>query len=142
AALEEVVMAMRVRRDAMQAETAIDPRYLHDASELVSELSGYVVQRNKAIVGANAFAHEAGIHQDGMLKDASTYQIIDPNELGMRRTLPLGKHSGRHAFSRACAETGIELSREELDAAFRRFKVLADGGKAVGLNEVFEKVPA
>jgi len=142
AALEEVVMAMRVRRDAMQAETAIDPRYLHDASELVSELSGYVVQRNKAIVGANAFAHEAGIHQDGMLKDASTYQIIDPNELGMRMTLPLGKHSGRHAFSRACAETGIELSREELDAAFRRFKVLADGGKAVGLNEVFEKVPA
>jgi 2-isopropylmalate synthase len=142
AALEEVVMAMRVRRDAVQAETAVDPRYLHDASELVSELSGYVVQRNKAIVGANAFAHEAGIHQDGMLKDASTYQIIDPNELGVRMTLPLGKHSGRHAFSRACAEAGIELSREELDTAFRRFKVLADGGKAVKLNEVFEKVPA
>jgi 2-isopropylmalate synthase len=133
---------MRVRRDAMEAETGVDPRYLHDASELVSEATGYVVQRNKAIVGANAFAHEAGIHQDGILKDVSTYQIIDPADVGMQMTLPLGKHSGRHAFSRACAEAGMELSREELDAAFRRFKVLADGGKAVTLNEVFEEVPA
>ena len=81
---------------------------------------------NKAIVGANAFAHEAGIHQDGMLKDVATYQIIDPSELGLAMTLPLGKHSGRHAFSRACAEAGLELDEDELVEAFARFKARAD----------------
>src|SRR5207253_798993 len=82
--------------------------------------------RNKAIVGANAFAHESGIHQDGMLKDARTYQIMDPAEVGALMTLPLGKHSGRHAFARACADAGLDLDAAQLSAAFVRFKTLAD----------------
>jgi 2-isopropylmalate synthase len=94
------------------------------------------------VVGANAFAHEAGIHQDGMLKDERTYQIIDPAEVGVRMTLPLGKHSGRHAFARACAERGVELLGDDLNAAFRRFKALADSGRAVALEDVLEAVPA
>src|SRR3989442_9386436 len=99
-------MALRVRADAHNVDTAIDPGAIWNASSLVSELTGYAVQRNKAIVGANAFAHEAGIHQDGLLKDVATYQIMDPAELGLTMTLPLGKHSGRHAFVRACHEAG------------------------------------
>ena len=138
AALEEVVMALRVRAAAFDAETGVDLRGLHEASALVSELTHYPVQRNKAVVGANAFAHEAGIHQDGVLKDASTYQIIDPSELGLATTLPLGKHSGRHAFARACDDAGITVRRDELDDAFARFKRLADVGGAVSLAAVFE----
>ena len=109
AALEEVVMALRVRADELRAETGVNVGEIGISSALVSRLTGYAVQRNKAIVGANAFAHEAGIHQDGMLKDAATYQIMDPEELGLTMTLPLGKHSGRHAFARACADAGIDL---------------------------------
>jgi 2-isopropylmalate synthase len=142
AALEEVVMALRVRADALGCETGVVTGEIGRASQLVSELTGYRVQRNKAIVGANAFAHEAGIHQDGMLKDAATYQIMDPAELGLVMTLPLGKHSGRHAFARACAEAGIELTQEALEAAFRRFKRLADTRKHVTLFDVFEEVAA
>ncbi len=142
AALEEIVMGLRVRRESFGAETGVDPRWIHEVSTLVSQVTGYVVQPNKAIVGANAFAHEAGIHQDGVLKDVSTYQIMDPNELGLAMTLPLGKHSGRHAFARACAEAGIELDRDEVNAAFARFKRLADLGGAVSLAEVFEEVRA
>ena len=142
AALEEVVMALRVRRDAYGAETGIDVGEIGRASALVSRLTGYSVQRNKAIVGANAFAHEAGIHQDGMLKDEATYQIMDPRELGLTMTLPLGKHSGRHAFARACADAGIELEADELNRAFRRFKELADRGEAVTLYDVFEQASA
>ena len=95
---------------------------------------------NKAIVGANAFAHEAGIHQDGMLKDSDTYQIIDPAVLGLAMTLPLGKHSGRHAFSRACADAGLTLDEDELIVAFARFKALADDGRAVSIHELFQEV--
>jgi 2-isopropylmalate synthase len=142
ASLEEIVMALRVRSDHFAVETSIDTEEITRASRLVSERTGYVVQPNKAVVGANAFAHEAGIHQDGMLKDARTYQIIDPVEVGVRMTLPLGKHSGRHAFARACAERGVELMGEELNAAFRRFKALADTGHAVVLEDVLEGVPA
>jgi 2-isopropylmalate synthase len=142
AALEEVVMALRVRADELDAETGVDIGEIGASSALVSRLTGYVVQRNKAIVGANAFAHEAGIHQDGMLKDTATYQIMDPEELGLTMTLPLGKHSGRHAFARACAEAGIDLPPEELRSAFARFKRLADERKAVTLYDVFEEVPA
>jgi 2-isopropylmalate synthase len=91
-------------------------------------------------VGANAFAHEAGIHQDGMLKDNETYQIMDPKTLGLEMTLPLGKHSGRHAFARACQEAGIKLDDVALADAFRRFKQLADSGKTVTLSDVFEEV--
>ncbi|MGE5275344.1 MAG: 2-isopropylmalate synthase [Verrucomicrobiota bacterium] len=141
AALEEVVMALRVRADELRAETAVNVGEIGSASALVSRLTGYAVQRNKAIVGANAFAHEAGIHQDGMLKDAATYQIMDPEELGLTMTLPLGKHSGRHAFARACADAGIDLPADELRAAFARFKRLADERKAVTLYDVFEEVP-
>jgi 2-isopropylmalate synthase len=140
AALEEVVMALRVRRDEYRAETGVVVGEIGRSSALVSRLTGYSVQRCKAIVGANAFAHEAGIHQDGVLKDVSTYQIMDPEELGLTMTLPLGKHSGRHAFARACAEAGIKLEREELNRAFTRFKELADSRPAVTLHEVFEGV--
>ena len=139
AALEEVVMALRVRRDAFAAETGVVVGEIGRTSALVSRLTGYSVQRCKAIVGANAFAHEAGIHQDGVLKDVSTYQIMDPEELGLQMTLPLGKHSGRHAFARACAEAGIELERHELNRAFTRFKELADVRAAVTLTDVFEE---
>jgi len=140
AALEEVVMALRVRADELEAETGVNLGEIGVSSALVSRLTGYAVQRNKAIVGANAFAHEAGIHQDGMLKDAATYQIMDPEELGLTMTLPLGKHSGRHAFARACAEAGIDLPADELRTAFARFKRLADERKAVTLYDVFEEV--
>jgi 2-isopropylmalate synthase len=142
AALEEVVMALRVRADLLGCETGVDVGEIGRASQLVSELTGYAVQRNKAIVGASAFAHEAGIHQDGMLKDAATYQIMDPGELGLTMTLPLGKHSGRHAFRRACEDAGISLTDIDLTAAFQRFKALADTRKAVTLYDVFEEVAA
>jgi len=109
AALEEIVMALRVRHDSLGVDTGIDPGQIVPASALVARLTGYDVPPNKAIVGANAFAHEAGIHQDGLLKDTATYQIIEPKELGLAMTLPLGKHSGRHAFARACADAGLQL---------------------------------
>jgi 2-isopropylmalate synthase len=136
AALEEVVMALRTRADRFGVETGLDVSHIGAASRLVERLTGCPVQPNKAIVGANAFAHEAGIHQDGMLKDARTYQIMDPAELGLEMTLPLGKHSGRHAFARASAAAGIELAGEELNEAFKRFKRLADSGGRVHIDEV------
>jgi 2-isopropylmalate synthase len=140
AALEEVVMALRVRRPAFDVDTGVNVAEIGRSSRLVEDLTGYRVQRNKAIVGASAFAHEAGIHQDGMLKDTDTYQIMDPAELGLVMTLPLGKHSGRHAFARACSEAGIELDRAALNEAFARFKELADSRKHVTLADVFEEV--
>ncbi|HJQ83037.1 MAG TPA: 2-isopropylmalate synthase, partial [Candidatus Binatia bacterium] len=138
AALEEVVAALLVRRDHFRAETGVDAGELAAASRLVADRTGCLVPPNKAVVGANAFAHEAGIHQDGMLKDERTYQILDPRAVGARMTLPLGKHSGRHAFARACSARGVKLAGEELNAAFRRFKSLADGGRAVALDELFD----
>ena len=140
AALEEVVMAMRVREDTLQARTGVDPSQIGNASRVVERLTGSPVPPNKAIVGANAFAHEAGIHQDGLLKDVATYQIIDPSELGLAMTLPLGKHSGRHAFSRACAEAGLDLDEHALVSAFARFKARADEGRAVSIHELFQEV--
>ncbi len=142
AALEEVVMAFRVRTDALGYETGVDVSEIGRVSQVVSQLTGYGVQRNKAIVGASAFAHEAGIHQDGMLKNAATYQIMDPEELGLTMTLPLGKHSGRHAFRNACEHAGMRLSDDELASAFQRFKALADARKAVTLYDVFDEVAA
>ncbi|MES1246478.1 MAG: 2-isopropylmalate synthase [Actinomycetota bacterium] len=138
ASLEETVMVLDVRGAAFDVFSDVDTTEIMRTSRLVSERTGYVVQPNKAIVGANAFAHEAGIHQDGMLKDARTYQIVDPARVGARLTLPLGKHSGRHAFARACAEHGIELSGEALNSAFRRFKEHADAGHGVALADIFE----
>jgi len=140
ASLEEVVMALRVRGDKFDAETGVDPAEIGRASRLVERLTGYRVPPNKAIVGANAFAHEAGIHQDGLLKDTATYQIMDPGELGVAMTLPLGKHSGRHAFARACADAGVELEADELAGAFERFKTLADTGRPVTIAALFAEV--
>jgi 2-isopropylmalate synthase len=142
AALEEIVMALRVRHDRLGVETGIDPAQIGPSSALVSRLTGYDVPPNKAIVGANAFAHEAGIHQDGLLKDTATYQIIEPKELGLAMTLPLGKHSGRHAFARACSDAGLQLDKELLTQAFMRFKALADTGQHVSLDAVFIEVTA
>jgi len=142
ASLEEIVVALKVRNDHFDVETGVDTRKLAATSRLVSERTGYPVQPNKAIVGANAFAHEAGIHQDGMLKDARTYQIIDPEDVGVSMTLPLGKHSGRHAFARALAARGVQLEGDELNAAFGRFKARADKGGPVLFDEIFMEVTA
>ena len=140
ASLEEVVMAMRVRGDALGAYSDIDLSQIGPASRLVERLTSYPVPPNKAIVGANAFAHEAGIHQDGLLKDVATYQIIDPSELGLEMTLPLGKHSGRHAFSRACEAAGLRLDKNQLVEAFARFKARADAGATVSIQELMQEV--
>ena len=134
------LMALRVRGDALQAHTGVEVSQIGPASRLVERLTHYPVPPNKAIVGSNAFAHEAGIHQDGLLKDVATYQIIDPDELGLAMTLPLGKHSGRHAFSRACAEAGLSLDEDELILAFARFKARADEGGVVSIHELVQEV--
>ncbi len=132
AALEEIVMALKVRRDAMPFTTGIDTTMLARASKLVSNVTGFPVQFNKAIVGKNAFAHESGIHQDGMLKNVETYEIMRPEEVGVHATsLVLGKLSGRHAFRDKLVALGYELSDEAIQEAFKRFKELADKKKHV-----------
>jgi len=131
-ALEEVVMALRVRHDIMPYDTGIDTKRIMQASRVVSAVSGFPVQYNKAIVGKNAFAHESGIHQDGMLKNAETFEIMRPEDVGLTQTnLVMGKHSGRHAFKTKLAELGIELGENALADAFVRFKALADRKKEV-----------
>jgi len=132
AALEEIVMALRTRPDAMPYETGIRTTDIMKASRLVSAVTGFVVQPNKAIVGANAFAHESGIHQDGMLKHAGTYEIMTPESVGLNRsTLVMGKHSGRHAFRKKLEELGFQLADNQINDAFVRFKDLADRKKEV-----------
>jgi len=132
AALEEVVMAIRTRGDVMPYETRVETTMLTRASKLVSNVSAFPVQYNKAIVGRNAFAHESGIHQDGMLKNASTYEIMTPESVGVKATsLVMGKHSGRHAFREKLKELGYELGDNQLEDAFKRFKDLADRKKHV-----------
>jgi len=132
AALEEVVMAMRVRNDVMPYWTAIDATMLTRASKLVSAATSFPVQYNKAIVGRNAFAHESGIHQDGMLKHTQTYEIMRPEDVGVKQTsLVMGKHSGRHAFQHKLEELGYRLAGNQLEDAFVRFKALADRKKHV-----------
>jgi 2-isopropylmalate synthase len=132
AAMEEVVMAIRTRRDLLPFDTAICSQHIMTVSRLVSMLTGMVVQANKAIVGANAFAHESGIHQDGVLKERTTYEIIDPKDIGLSKgTLVLGKHSGRHALKAKIEEIGYRLSDEEIDRVFTRFKSLADKKKEI-----------
>ncbi len=126
-ALEEVVMALHTRARFFAVETGIDTTQLHRTSRLVSTLSGMPVQPNKAIVGANAFAHEAGIHQDGMIKERQTYEIMRPETVGLAQSeLVMGKHSGRHALKVRLEELGHPLDSDALGAAFRRFKKLAD----------------
>lgn len=130
--LEEVVMTLHTRRAALGLRTGIDTTQLTRASRLVSKVTGMLVQPNKAIVGANAFAHEAGIHQDGMLKHEETYEIMRPETVGAARTeLVLGKHSGRHAFGARLAELGYPLEGADLERAFKRFKTLADKKKTI-----------
>jgi 2-isopropylmalate synthase len=130
--LEEVVMALRTRRPIFNLETGIETQQISRLSKQVSNYTGMVVQPNKAIVGANAFAHEAGIHQDGMLKHQTTYEIMRPEDVGVNQTkLVLGKHSGRHALRNRLAEMGHSLDEVELDKAFVRFKELADRKKVI-----------
>lgn len=131
-ALEEVVMSLVTRRPVYGLNTGIDTTQLTRASRLVSSRTGMVVQPNKAIVGANAFAHESGIHQDGMLKHAETYEIMRPEAVGAQKTLlVLGKHSGRAAVANRLRELGIALNDDALQAAFERFKILADKKKQI-----------
>ena len=137
ASLEEIVMAVRVRKDAFDCDTGIDATQLVNTSKMVSAATGFVVQPNKAIVGANAFSHESGIHQDGMLKDSETYEIMKPEDVGWHETkLPLGKLSGRAAFRTRLSKLGIRLEPDALDAAFARFKRLADKKKDVHDDEL------
>jgi 2-isopropylmalate synthase len=132
AALEEIVMALRTRHDLMPYTTGIKTDHIMKASRLVSAITGFAVQPNKAIVGANAFAHESGIHQDGMLKNAQTYEIMTPESVGLHRsTLVMGKHSGRHAFKEKLKELGFQLGENAVEDAFRRFKDLADRKKEI-----------
>jgi 2-isopropylmalate synthase len=132
ASLEEVIMAIRVRADRMPFATRIDTRELYASSQLLTSLTGESVQANKAIVGRNAFAHEAGIHQDGMLKDRRTYEIMRPEDVGVpQATLVLGKHSGRHAVQRRCEQLGVTLERRELDAVYKAVIAFADREKTV-----------
>ena len=131
-ALEEVVMAMKVRNDLMPYQTRIDTKKIMQISRRVATVSGFNVQFNKAIVGKNAFAHESGIHQDGMLKNAETFEIMRPEDIGLAGTsLPLGKHSGRAALRSKLKELGIELADNQLKDVFVRFKELADRKKEV-----------
>jgi 2-isopropylmalate synthase len=130
--LEEAVMAIKMRPDVFKCQTRVNTKRIYPISRLVSSLTGIHVQRNKAIVGENAFAHEAGIHQHGMLSNRTTYEIMDPNELGIpASTLVLGKHSGRHALRDRMLQLGFELSEEQLDKVFDQFKTLADRKKEV-----------
>src|SRR6478609_2740823 len=132
ASLEEIVMLLRTREPALGLWTGIETTEIARTSRLVSRLTGYPVQPNKAIVGRNAFAHEAGIHQDGVLKERATYEIMDATTVGLKsNAIVLGKHSGRHALRKALAEMGFELDGQALNTAFKRFKEIADRKKQV-----------
>lgn len=136
ASLEEVVMATRVRPDRLPYTTTIESTELFKTSQLLSSLTQEPVQSNKAIVGRNAFAHEAGIHQDGVIKDRRTYEIMRPEDVGLKSTLVLGKHSGRHAVKQRCEQMGYDLTRFELDRVYREVIALADNQKTVEDDDV------
>lgn len=138
AALEEIVMALKVRNDFFKADTGVVTQEIYRTSRLISKITGMVVQPNKAVVGANAFAHEAGIHQDGVLKERTTYEIMRPEDVGIPSSkIVLGKHSGRHAFKKRLEELGFSLTEDEINRAFERFKRLADQKKYI-FNEDIE----
>jgi len=149
ASLEEIAMGLRTRKDFFDADTGIRTEEISKTSRLVSKITGMVVQPNKAIVGANAFAHTSGIHQDGLLKEKSTYEIMKPESIGLVQSkLVMGKLSGRHAFRQRLEELGYRLSEEELNHAFERFKRLADQKKEmyeedleVIVSEEIAKIP-
>ncbi len=131
-ALEEVVMAIRTRQDSFKVSTRVNTKEIHRVSRMVSRLTGMLVQRNKAIVGANAFAHESGVHQDGILKERTTYEIMRPEDIGIEGSdLVLGKHSGRHAFRDKLTKMGMKLTEPEIECAYHRFIELADKKKNV-----------
>jgi len=139
--LEEIVMALHTRRDILPYETGINTEHIYAASRLLTSIITFGPQPNKAIVGDNAFAHEAGIHQDGYLKDKSTYEIIDPKTVGVPESkLVLGKHSGRHALKQRCQDLGYELTKDELDVVYKGFTELADRVKGVRNDEIIDLV--
>ena len=147
--LEEVVMVMKTRNDLYPFATGIHTEHLYAASQMLSSIITFGAQPNKAIVGRNAFAHEAGIHQDGYLKEKTTYEIIDPKSVGVPEgKLVLGKHSGRHALKQRCEQLGYTLTRDELDAVYQKFTALADRKKGLldeeiaGLVEASQKAQA
>jgi 2-isopropylmalate synthase len=138
-ALEEVVMAFKTRPDRLPFQTGIVSEQLYPASQLLTEVITFGPQPNKAIVGSNAFAHEAGIHQDGFLKERTTYEIMDPHSVGVpESTLILGKHSGRHALHKRCEDLGLKLNKDELDVVYQRFIAIADGKKGLTNQEILE----
>src|ERR1700733_7845173 len=141
ASLEEIVMAMRVRPDRLAYETGVVTEHLYATSQMLSEITGVAVQPNKAIIGRNAFAHEAGIHQDGMLKNPLTYEIMTPQSVGVPDSkLVLGKHSGRHALGLRCEQLGHQFDRHQLDEVYRQFVVLADQIKHVEDHHLVELI--
>ena len=141
AALEELVMTMRVRPDRFPYHTAVISERLFPVSQLLTEIIGVPVQPNKAIIGRNAFAHEAGIHQDGMIKNPLTYEIMTPQSVGAAGTsLVLGKHSGHHALRLRCEELGFRLDRQELDKVYRLFLELADNTKTVEDRQILDLI--
>jgi 2-isopropylmalate synthase len=141
ASLEEIVMAFKTRRDKLPYETKIVTEHIYSASQLLAQTITFGPQPNKAIVGDNAFAHEAGIHQDGYLKERTTYEIIEPHTVGVPETkLVLGKHSGRHALHKRAEDLGFQLSKEELDAVYLRFNALADRKKGLRNEEIMSLI--
>jgi 2-isopropylmalate synthase len=141
ASLEEIVMATRVRSDLLPFTTAINAREIYPSSQMLTALTGESVQANKAIVGRNAFAHEAGIHQDGMLKDRRTYEIMRPEEVGVpQATLVLGKHSGRHAVQRRCEQLGLALERHEVETVYWAIMSIADREKVVSDRDLADVI--
>jgi 2-isopropylmalate synthase len=137
ASLEEIVMAFKTRHDKLPFETKIVTEQIYSASQLLAQTISFGPQPNKAIVGDNAFSHEAGIHQDGYLKERTTYEIIEPHTVGVPETkLVLGKHSGRHALNKRAEDLGFSLNREELDVLYQRFTALADSKKGIRNEEI------
>jgi 2-isopropylmalate synthase len=137
ASLEEIVMAFKTRNDKLPFETKIVTEHIYSTSQLLTRTITFGPQPNKAIVGENAFAHEAGIHQDGMLKDRTTYEIFDPKMVGVPESkLVLGKHSGRHALNKRAEDLGFVLTKDELDVLYHRFTALADRKKGVRNDEI------
>jgi 2-isopropylmalate synthase len=141
ASLEEIVMAFRTRRDKLPYETKIVTEHIYSTSQLLAQTITFGPQPNKAIVGDNAFAHEAGIHQDGYLKERTTYEIIEPHTVGVPETkLVLGKHSGRHALNKRAEDLGFQLTKDELDALYLNFTALADRKKGLRNEEILSLI--
>jgi len=141
AAMEEIVMALKTRRNFFGVDTRIDTQQIMPCSKLVSSLTGFFIQRNKAIVGKNAFAHESGVHQDGFLKKKDTYEIMNPKDIGLEESeLVLGKHSGRNALSKKIEDLGYTLTDKELKGVFEDFKILADEKKDIFEEDILSLI--